>query len=120
MTVVDQERANYYASVFTKDDENLPNFQERNITQPLEELEITNETVVKSLSNMKAEKSQGPDMIHPRIFNEISSQVIEPLKNYSGSHWTKVSYQKIRKKQMSQHCSNRKKDNYQKITDQSV
>ena len=83
--VVDKERArylnNYFVSVFTKEnDENLPHFEERNIIQPLEELEMTNETVEKSLSSMKAGKSQGPDMIHPRIMKEISSQLIEPLK----------------------------------------
>ena len=46
---------------------NLPHFEERNITQPLEELEITNETVEKSLSSMKAGKSQGPDIIYPHM-----------------------------------------------------
>ena len=82
--------------MFPKDDEeNLPNFEKINITQPLKELKITNGTVVKSLSSMKAGKSQGPDMIHLRILNEISSQAIEPFKNYSGSHWTKVNYQKF-------------------------
>ena len=29
--------------------------------------------------SMKAGKSQGPDMIHPRILKETSSQIIEPL-----------------------------------------
>ena len=84
LTVVDKERANilnnYFASVFTKEkDENLPHFEERYITHPLDELEITSETVEKSLSSMKAGKSQGPDMIHPRILKETSSQIIEPL-----------------------------------------
>ena len=66
--------------MFTKEkDENLSHFEERYITHPLEELEITNETVEKSLSSMKAEKSQGPDMIHPRILKETSSQIIEQL-----------------------------------------
>ena len=42
LAVVDKERAkhlnNYFASVFTKEnDENLPHFEERNITQPLKE-----------------------------------------------------------------------------------
>ena len=84
LTVVDKERANilnnYFASVFTKEkDENLPHFEERYITHPLDELEITSETVEKSLSSIKAGKSQGPDMIHPRILKETSSQIIEPL-----------------------------------------
>ena len=84
LTVVDKERANilnnYFTSVFTKEkDENLPHFDERNITHPLDELEITSETVEKSLSSMKAGKSQGPDMTHPRILKETSSQIIEPL-----------------------------------------
>ena len=100
LTVVDKERANilnnyfrsvftkekdenlpkHFASVFTKEkDENLPHFEERYITHPLEELEITSKTVEKSLSSMKAGKSQGPDMIHPRILKETSSQIIEPL-----------------------------------------
>ena len=47
---------------------------------------------------MKAGKSQGPDMIHPRILKETSCQIIEPLSNYSGSHWTKLNYQKIGEK----------------------
>ena len=46
----------------------------------LEKLEITNETVEKSLSSMKAGNSQGPDMIHPPLLKETSSQIIEPLK----------------------------------------
>ena len=85
LTLVDKERANilnnYFASVFTKEkDENLPHFEERYFTEPLEELEITNETVEKSLSSMKVGKSQGPDMIHPRILKETSSQIIKSLK----------------------------------------
>ena len=85
LTVVDKERSNilnnYFRSVLTKEkDENLPHFEDRHITEPLGELEITNETVEKSLSNMKAGKLQGPDMIHPRILKETRSQIIEPLK----------------------------------------
>ena len=72
---MDKERANilnnYFASVFTKErDENLLHFEDR-YTEPLEGLEITNETVEKSLSSMKAAKSQGPDMIHPRTLRDV-------------------------------------------------
>ena len=57
LTVVDKEKANilnnYFASVVTKEkDENLPHFEERYITHPLDELEITSETVEKSLSSI--------------------------------------------------------------------
>ena len=60
---MDQKRANilnnYVASVFTKEKgENLPHFVEGNITQPLDESEITNEIEVNYLSTMKAGTSQ--------------------------------------------------------------
>ena len=61
------------------------------------------------------------NIFKPRKANYTAcSQTTEPLANYSGSHRTKLNYQKIGKKQMSQHYSNQEKENYQKITDQSV
>ena len=83
-TQCDQERANilnrYFGSVFTKvNTENIPRFDDRNFLNPLMDIEITPEKVSKSINALKIGKSQGPDLIHPRLLKETKYCIVSPL-----------------------------------------
>ena len=71
----------FFASVFEKEgDDELPEFAERNYSQPLESLLFTEEQVSKAIDHIKASKSQGPDNIHPKLIKETKSAIKKPLK----------------------------------------
>ena len=83
-TTCDQEKAKilnkYFASVFTEEEtKNIPSFEDRNFTEPLEDTLISPEIIVKSINMIKAGKSQGPDLIHPRLLKETSNCIALPL-----------------------------------------
>ena len=61
-------------------DEELPEFMERNYSQPLESLMFTEEQDSKAIDHIKASKSQGPDSIHPKLIKETKSALKKPLK----------------------------------------
>ena len=72
----------YFASVFENESlDNLPQFGDRNYSQPLLDVEITTEKVVKAINVLKLSKSQGPDMIHPRLLEETCSCISLRLKH---------------------------------------
>ena len=82
-TTNDEEKANtlrdYFGTVFTREDENnIPEFEK--VTENiLSKLEITKEDIFKKLSKLKTSKSPGPDGIHPRVLQELSEELVEPL-----------------------------------------
>ena len=83
-TTCDQERAKilnkYFASVFTEEEtKSIPSFEDRNFIDPLEDTLISPEIIVKSINMIKAGKSQGPDLIHPRLLKETSNCIALPL-----------------------------------------
>ena len=82
-TKTDEEKAEvlskFFTSVFTEEpDGNLPSI-EKKTEEKLEIFVITAEEVAKILKNTRIDKSAGPDGIHPRILNELSNELSQPL-----------------------------------------
>ena len=71
----------YFSSVFTteSDQNNLPFFEKRNYETVINDINITEEQIVKKLKKLKVNKSPGPDSVHPRIINELAETLSVPL-----------------------------------------
>ena len=81
----DSEKAevflNYFSSVFTQetDTSDMPPFEARNYKDMLENIEITEDMVLKKLKKLKTNKTPGPDRIHPRVLHDIADSISVPL-----------------------------------------
>jgi hypothetical protein len=65
---------NFFSSVFTHEDKHhLPLTQELEVTNPLTDVEITEQEVDKLLQQLNSDKLPGPEGIHPRILKECLS-----------------------------------------------
>ena len=70
----------YFASVFTSENlTHLPNFPQVVRTENLTQVSTTPIQVEKLLRELNANKSCGPDDIHPRILNHCSNSLALPL-----------------------------------------
>lgn len=83
-TTSDGEKAevflNYFSSVFTNEpDDDMPYFEKREYKEVLENINITEDMILKKLKDIKINKSPGPDQIHPRVLHEISEALTKPL-----------------------------------------
>ena len=76
-----QRLSDFFESVFTEEpDGEVPKPSEKHLkTPPLEDINITQEKVLKKLKKLNITKSQGPDEIGPRILNEIANEIAQPL-----------------------------------------
>ena len=84
LTKTDQETAdvlnNYFANVFeTEDDQNIPTINEQAYTHELTNIEITNNMIEKAIAHINSSKSQGPDLIHPKVIKETKAALVDPL-----------------------------------------
>ena len=71
---------NYFASVCTIDDTNLPPFQPKaDINHSFEQITITAGKVKKVISKLKNNLSSGPDNLPPLFFKKLSKSLSEPL-----------------------------------------
>ena len=70
-----------YANTFTVEDlSSTPNFRPKQLqTQPLETFHITEEMVYKKLQSLRSDKSPGPDKLHPRILEELATELTTPI-----------------------------------------
>ncbi|MES9880231.1 MAG: reverse transcriptase domain-containing protein [Sedimenticola sp.] len=77
---VADELSDFFCSVFTQEpsDGDMPNF-EYQCEDSLESFEISEECVAKKLGNLRPDKSQGLDCIHPRVLKECSRSLAKPL-----------------------------------------
>ena len=78
-----QETANtlndYFASVFKLENlENRPTFEDREFTQSIETVNISEELVEKAMDRVNPAKSQGPDNIHPRFLQQTKAIIEKP------------------------------------------
>jgi hypothetical protein len=70
----------FFSSVFTKEDlVNIPSLDDRYSGDPLENMYITSDMVLKKLKKLKIHKSAGPDGLHPRILRETAEVICIPL-----------------------------------------
>ena len=80
----DREKADclndFFASVFTVEDtREVPTIPRRTVTKPMPDILITPEAVAKKLKKLNPSKAQGPDEIHPKLLQELSQELAEPL-----------------------------------------
>ena len=74
---------NYFGSVFTKEDiNNLPEIagdRGSNKMEELSEIQVSREVVLGKLNGLKADKSPGPDSLHPRVLKEVATEIVDAL-----------------------------------------
>ncbi|XP_059806825.1 uncharacterized protein LOC132381440 [Hypanus sabinus] len=82
-TEMADELNRYFGSVFTREDaNNLPDVIEAKGTRvkdELKEIYIRQETVLDRLLSLKADKSLGPDGLHPRVLKEVALEIMDAL-----------------------------------------
>jgi hypothetical protein len=72
--------ATFFESVYTVENtENLPIFESKNPSKPLNEINVTGEMVLNKLKKLNPNKSSGPDGIHTRVLKEASNELAQPL-----------------------------------------
>jgi hypothetical protein len=69
----------FFVSVFTKEDSNIPEFNKRDYNTILELPTITETEVKKKLAKLNPSKTPGPDQIHPRLLKEAGDSLAYPL-----------------------------------------
>ncbi len=84
MASTDQDKANvlsgFFKQVFTNEDTSIiPEFEERVTAEALEDVMFTEEDILKLLKEININKSQGPDLLHPRLLFEARELITKPL-----------------------------------------
>ena len=85
MVTDNEQKANVFAvqfsKVFTREpDDTFENIQPKHIEDEMPELFFSEPKILKALTDLKVDKSPGPDYLHPRVLKEIQSYIVEPLK----------------------------------------
>jgi len=80
----DAQKANalnsFFCSVFTRENlRDMPHFELPREMPTLSELTITEDMVYKKIQKLKANKSPGPDGVHPRVLKELAAVISKPL-----------------------------------------
>ena len=82
--IVDDERksnvfADYFSTVFSHEpDTEIDKLHNINYQYNMSDLNISRDTVQDKLSNLRIDKSPGPDNIHPRVLKELQDQLSVP------------------------------------------
>ncbi len=84
IATTDQQKADalseFYKKVFTREDTNsVPNFELRQVEAALQDITFTRQEVEDLLKELNINKSQGPDLLHPRLLFEARSEISRPL-----------------------------------------
>ena len=84
MTKNDKEKAetlnDFFSSVFTEEDTtNTPDMNTVHDGDPIEKVKVNEDMVRKRIKKLKANKSAGPDGLHPKFLKEISDVICQPL-----------------------------------------
>ena len=84
LTKSDKEKtevlAECFSSVFTwEPDTELPATPNKNFDRALSTITVAREEVEKKIVQLKIDKSQGPDKIHPRLLKELAHELSNPL-----------------------------------------
>ena len=80
----DQDKANvlseFFKQVFTNEDTSIiPEFEDRVTAEALGDVMFTEEDILKLLKEININKSQGPDLLHPRLLFEARELIAKPL-----------------------------------------
>lgn len=79
----DQEKAEefnkFFTSVFTKEEDNIPSGKDPG-TVRMEDIIVSEEEIIKLLTNLDVNKATGPDGVPTRLLKETAHQVAAPLK----------------------------------------
>ena len=83
-TTSDEETANvlndYFATVFTQEPEGpLPEFTVEPEPPLLDNIEITEDHVLKAIAHLNPSKTPGPDNLHPKLLVETKDTIVKPL-----------------------------------------
>ena len=71
----------FFCSVFTREDTTfIPELETKHHGPKLQNIDITDECVMKHIRNLKASKSAGPDGFHPRVLRELAEEIAPPLR----------------------------------------
>jgi len=71
----------YFAGVYTHESDNVFNeLPFRCLADPCEDVVFTEEAILDKLTNIKINKSPGPDLLHPRVLHEARYQLATPLR----------------------------------------
>ena len=84
LTKNDYEKAeallHHFSSVFVNEPPgNVPKAHPHQVQSSLDDLLISEDTIMKKLNNLNVSKSPGPDKVHPKILKLLSSSVSKPL-----------------------------------------
>ena len=86
----------FFSSVFTKEDTTaIPALPASAECTPLEDIAITEETVMKALDSLKTTSSPGPDEIHSGFLRRLLVRLQNLLPFYFRNLWTQAPYLKI-------------------------
>lgn len=83
--ITDEDRAqtlnDQYIKTFTKEDlTSIPPFHQKPIkSEYLSRVVFTDDIVLKKLTELRTDKTPGPDGLHPRILKEVAEQIAHPL-----------------------------------------
>ena len=84
LTINDMETANtlqeFFSSIFTDEDTStVPILPNRNNTNMMQDIIITEHEICVSMKKLKENKGQGADNIHPSVLNRCSNTLCKPL-----------------------------------------
>ena len=84
-TNTDRDKAevlnDFFSSVFSQEDlTSMPIPEAKKMESFLEQIQISEEDIMKRLHKLKINKSAGPDSMHPRLLKELSNELTKPLE----------------------------------------
>ncbi|XP_033747129.1 uncharacterized protein LOC117332353 [Pecten maximus] len=80
MAVEDVDKAEVHHHQMEPHDK-IPDFENRQIIHPFEEIICIPEAIEKLLGNLNENKSSGPDGMHPKVLKELRKNISVPLAN---------------------------------------